>query len=314
MRKILIYGGATIVLILLAALLFIQVKGIPSYPVEKPAIILNTDSASLDRGKKLASMLCASCHLNPETRQLTGRPMVDAPKEFGEIHAPNITQHKTYGIGDWTEGEILFLLRTGIKRDGKYAPPYMAKLPLMADQDINAIIAFLKSNDRMVAAADIPDQPAKPSFLTKALTNTIFKPFLMPTAPIPMPDTSNAVELGGYLAKNLECFSCHSADFKTNDFLVPEKSEGYFGGGNKPLNEEGQVMPTPNLTPDKATGIGNWSEEKFVKALKSGIKEGEPALRYPMKPYTELTDKEAAAIYKYLMSIPPISNKVERSL
>ena len=71
-------------------------------------------------------------------------------------------------------------------------------------------------------------------------------------------------------------------------------------------------MLTPNLTPDKATRIGNWPEEKFVKALKSGIKEGEPALRYPMKPYTELTDKEAAAIYKYLMSIPPISNKVKR--
>ncbi|WP_216593764.1 cytochrome c [Flavihumibacter sp. ZG627] len=112
----------------------------------------------------------------------------------------------------------------------------------------------------------------------------------------------------------MECFSCHSADFKTNDFLVPELSEGYFGGGNKPLNEEGKVMPTPNLTPDKATGIGNWSEEKFVKALKSGIKDGEAALRYPMKPYPELTDKEAAAIYKYLMSIPSISNKVERNL
>ncbi len=313
MKKILLYGGATIALILLGAFLFIQIGGIPSYAVAKPAITLKNDSATLATGKKYVSMLCASCHMNPETRQLTGRHMSDAPKEFGTIYSPNITQDKTYGIGDWTPGEILYLLRTGIKRDGKYAPPYMAKLPVMSDEDITAIISFLKSDDPMVAPQAVADRPTEPSFLTKMLTRVAFKPFEMPAAPIAGPDSSDVVVLGAYLAKNLECFSCHSADFKTNDFLHPEKSEGYFGGGNKPLNHEGGVMPTPNLTPDVATGIGSWTAEKFVQALKTGIVEGQPALRYPMQPYTQLTDREAAAIYAYLKTIPPISNKVERA-
>ena len=104
------------------------------------------------------------------TGKLTGQRMKDAPAEFGEIHAPNITQDKTYGIGEWTDGEIVRLLRTGIKRDGQYAPPYMAKLPLMADEDIDAIISFLRSDHRMVIAESKPDTPTKPSLLTKVLS------------------------------------------------------------------------------------------------------------------------------------------------
>ena len=96
--------------------------------------------------------------------------------------------------------------------------------------------------------------------------------------------------------------------------MQPELSEGYFAGGNKPLNRKGQVMLTPNLTPDMETGIGKWTKAKFVKALKSGIVDNGPALAYPMQPYTHLTDKEAGAIYDYLMTIPPINNKVERSI
>ena len=95
--------------------------------------------------------------------------------------------------------------------------------------------------------------------------------------------------------------------------LEPEKSVGFMGGGNKPLNKEGKEMVTPNLTPDPETGIGNWTEEQFVTALKSGIVEGQPALRYPMVPYVHLTDHEAKAIYAYLRTVPPIKNKVTRS-
>ena len=100
----------------------------------------------------------------------------------------------------------------------------MAKLPHMADDDINAIISFLRSDDPLVAADPIPDQPSQPSFLTKLLCQVVMKPFPMPTEKIAMHDTTNVIELGEYLAHNLDCFSCHSADFKTNDFLHPEKT------------------------------------------------------------------------------------------
>jgi cytochrome c2 len=317
MKKALKYLGillAIVVVFALSGFTYISFKGIPTYEVEKIEFQSVSTPQSIERGRKLASMLCASCHKNPKTGNLSGTKMMDAPAEFGEIYSLNITQDKEYGIGDWTDAELLYLLRTGIKRDGTYAPPYMAKLPSMADEDMNAIISFLRSDDPLVRADPRVDRHPEPSFLTKVLCNTVMKPFPMPTEPIPLPDSTNMVALGKYLAHNLDCFSCHSADFKTNDFLTPEQSPGYFGGGNKPLDKKGRVMLTPNLTPDKETGIGNWTETEFVNAVKSGLKKGEPALQYPMAPYVHLTDTEAKAIFQYLQTIPPIKNKIERSI
>ncbi len=316
MKKLLKY-----VLILLGVVLslgiigfaYIEIRGIPSYEVKKLDYKVEITPERVEHGKKIALMLCANCHMNSETGVLTGHQMLDAPKEFGPIYSQNITQDKTYGIGTWTDGEILYLLRTGIKRDGQYAPPWMAKLPNMADEDIASIIAFLRSDDPMVAAASVPDQPCEPSFLAKFLSNVAFKPFPMPDHKIEMPDTNNAVEFGKYMVYNFDCYTCHSADFKTNDYLNPEKSVGFLGGGNKPLNKEGKQMVTPNLTPDEETGIGSWSEEKFVKALKTGIVDGAPSLRYPMVPFVQLTDNEAKAIYAYLRTVPPLKNKITRS-
>jgi mono/diheme cytochrome c family protein len=308
--KILAYVLGAVILLIVIAALFVQIKGIPSYEVQEVNIQVTPTPAKIQRGKKLASMLCSGCHMNAAKGNLTGQMMPDAPKEFGTIYSANITQDKTFGIGAWTDGEIAFLLRTGIKRDGKYAPPYMAKLPKMADDDLEAIIAFLRSDDPLVAADNTVDPPTEPSFLTKMLCQIVFKPYPMPSAPIPMPDTTNMVELGAYLATNLECFSCHSADFKTNDYLSPEKSPGFYGGGNKVLNLEGEVVLTANITMDKETGIGSWSEEQFIKTLKFGTRDGKPNFLYPMRPYALLTDKEASAIFYYLKTVPPLKNQV----
>jgi hypothetical protein len=302
-----------ILLIGLGGASFIAIRGIPSYEAKKIDYKVAITPERVERGKKLALLLCANCHKNHETGALTGHRMVDAPTEFGTIYSQNITQDKTYGIGTWTDGELLYLLRTGIKRDGKYAPPWMAKLPHMADEDMNSVIAFLHSDDPMVAASAVPGTPCVPSFLAKFLSTVAFKPLPMPDHKIEMPDTNKPVELGKYLAFNLECYSCHSADFKTNDYLDPEKSVGFMGGGNKPLNMEGQIMVTQNLTPDEETGIGKWTEDRFVNAVKNGIMENQPALRYPMVPYVYLTDKEAKAIYAYLRTVPPLKNNVPRS-
>ncbi|RXP44524.1 cytochrome c [Lutibacter sp. HS1-25] len=317
MKKTLkIFGIVITSIIVLLGIVFVYIgmSDIPSYEVQKIEFEVKSTPESIERGKNLTMMLCANCHLNKETGKLTGKKLLEAPTEFGDIYSQNITQDKKYGIGEWTNGELLYLFRTGIKRNGQYSPPYMAKLPNMADEDINAIISFLKSDNPMVVEDSTPDTPPAPSFLTKLLCRIAFKPFPMPTEKIALPDTNNKVELGKYLAYNLECFSCHSSDFKTNNFLEPELSKGYFAGGNKPLDEEGRVKFTPNLTPDKETGIGNWSKDDFVNAVKYGIKKGENALTNPMTPYTQLSDQEAEAIFAYLQTIPPIKNKVERSV
>lgn len=187
MRKLLKWLGlglAGIVVLLLIAFLYLNFTPIPSYEIEPVAFESRSSPEILTRGEKLTAMLCANCHLNNKTGKLTGKRMEDAPPEFGEIYAMNITQDKEYGIGEWTDAEILYLLRTGIKKDGQYSPPYMAKLPLMADDDINAIIAFLRSDHLMVNADSTPDIPSKPSVLTKFLSRIAFKPYPMPDAPI----------------------------------------------------------------------------------------------------------------------------------
>lgn len=290
---------------------FIHFRGIPTFEAKKPDYHVQVTPEKVARGKKIVLTLCANCHLNKNTGVLTGTQMREAP-EFGKLYSQNITADKTYGIGEWTDGELLFLLRTGIKRNGQYTPPYMAKLPHMSDDDIESVIAFLRSDDAMVAAAAVPDTACEPSFLTKFLCLVAFKPLPFPEKPVPNPDTTNIVEYGKYLTFNNDCWTCHSATFEKLNVLDPPLSFGYMGGGNPLKNPEGQTIISSNLTPDTETGIGNWTEEQFVKALRYGLRDGEPALRYPMVPFNHLTDSEAKAIYAYLKTVPAIKNKVER--
>lgn len=314
MKKVLKILGlvlAGIVLIVIVFAVYINASDIPSYEIEPISFNHTSSPEAIQRGQVLVTMLCAGCHMDSKTGKLTGINMVDIPDEFGEIYSPNITQDEQYGIGTWTDAELVYLLRTGIKRDGQYAPPYMAKLPLMADNDINAIIAFLRSDHKMVSPANVADTPPKPSFLVKILSRVAFKPFPMPAESIPMPDSSNSLELGEYLAHNLDCYTCHSADFKSNDYLNPPASAGYFGGGNQMLNKEGELVPIANITPHE-TGIGNWTKEQFIKAVRFGRRDGEENLSYPMLPYAQLTEKEVGAIYDYLQTVPPLDNQVER--
>src|SRR5207253_2651946 len=70
----------------------------------------------------------------------------------------------------------------------------------------------------------------------------------------------------------------------------------------------------PNLTPDKDTGLGKWTEQMFVQAFRKGKHMGADgrAIMPPM-PWMEiaaLTDQDQKAVYAYLMSIPPIRNSV----
>lgn len=317
MKRILKVLGLVLLVVLgigLTGFVYINSGDLPVYETQAVSFTASGTPEAIARGEKLTKMLCANCHMDRKSGTLTGTRMLDAPPEFGKIYSLNITGDPTHGIGAWTDGELVYLLRTGIKKDGQYAPPYMAKLPHMADSDLDAIISFLRSDHPLVLANPTPDVPSEPSFLTKLLCKVAWKPFPMPEHEIPLPDSTDELATGKYLAHNLDCFSCHSADFKTNNYLEPEKSPGYFAGGNMPLDLQGRVMYTPNLTPDKETGIGNWTKHQFVRAVRYGEKEGETALVYPMTPYVQLTDSEAGAIYTYLQSIPVIENEVKRSV
>jgi hypothetical protein len=317
MRKALRYLLLIIGVLLLAACslaAFVAIRGIPKYKAEHINLTIEPTPARIAKGEKLASMLCVHCHLDPNTGKLTGRHLTEVP-QFGAVYSRNITKDPEHGIGKWTDGELVYLIRTGLKPDGTYLPPYMAKLTHIADEDLFSIIAFLRSDNPLVQPDKTVPPATNPSFLTKFLCNAgITKPFPYPKQPILAPDTTDKVKWGEYIAiGELECFSCHSRDFAKNDYFNPEKSKGFFGGGNTLIDPDGQKIQSLNLTPDAETGIGTWSEAEFIKALKSGIVPGnQPALRPPMTPYVNLTDNEAKAIYAYLRTIPKIHNKVER--
>ncbi|MDB5190831.1 MAG: hypothetical protein JWQ96_394 [Segetibacter sp.] len=312
--KVLLLIVAALVVIIAIGAAVVSYRGIPKYQAQQIALKIDYTPARVENGAKLSSMLCNSCHLSDDTKKLTGRELSEV-KQFGKIFSKNITNDPNAGIGKWTDGELVYFLRTGLRPDGQYVPPYMPKLVHISDEDMNSIIAFLRSDHPNVAADKTQQPECEPSFLAKFLTNIgAFKPFPYPDKPIPGPDTTDLVKHGEYIALyQYECFACHSQDFAKNDYFKPELSEGFFGGGNKMLTREGNELQTLNITMDEKEGIGKWSEGEFVRAVKYGlVPNNKPALRYPMIPYSNLSDKEVRAIYAYLKTVPKQQNAVER--
>jgi len=76
---------------------------------------------------------------------------------------------------------------------------------------------------------------------------------------------------------------------------------------DKEMNE----IYSSNLTMDKETGIGSWSEEEFIRTLRFGMRPDNTPLRYPMIPAPMISEEEASAIWAYLQTIPVIVNEVE---
>lgn len=291
---------------------YIHFSGIPTYAQpEIPDIKVEVTPQKVEQGQKIASMLCMHCHSNKDN-QMAGRKLTDIPAAFGDIYSMNITSDEEKGIGNWSDGEIIYFLRTGLRKNGTYAPPYMPKFPLLSDDDIQSIVAWLRSGQHAVKPTREEPPTSEPSFLVKLLTHVAMKPLPYPDKAIENPDTTNQVEWGNYLSNKLYgCYHCHSADFKTNDDLFPEKSVGFYAGGNILINLVGSEIKSLNITPDTETGIGSWTEEDFLTALKTGKRKNGEQLRYPMLPYTRLTDGELKAIYAYLRTVPAIKHKVQ---
>ncbi|WP_428665794.1 c-type cytochrome [Runella sp.] len=296
------------------ALLFVNFRGVPSYEVNIPDNIKNVNvevtPERVARGEKIALIMCNACHANGENR-LVGKHIADLPAEFGKAYSLNITRDAEDGIGSWTDGEIIYFLKTGIKRTGQYAP-IMPKFPRMADEDLKSVIAYLRSDRFPVQATKGAGHEQEPSFLLKVLTNTVMKPIEPITEPILVPDSTDKTAFGKYIANDLiACYGCHSGDFAKEDPLHPEKSFGFYGGGIKMPDLEGNIIPSANLTFDEETGISKkYTEEQFVQAVRLCKKPDGTLLRYPMQPHLTLTDYEVKAIYAYLKTVPKIRNNV----
>lgn len=309
--KILLLVIGAVVAVIAGVMVFVAVRGIPTYEPETVEMQVIVTPEKVQNGFKLASMVCNHCHSSPNSSQLIGRKVEDIDPAFGTVYSMNITQHPEKGIGKWTDGELAYFLRTGIRPDGSFAPPYMPKFPLLSDYDMESIIAYLKSDHITVQANEEEPPPSEPSFLTKFLTNFVIKPNPYPEGAMPSPDTTDLLAYGQYLATaQLGCYECHSASFPTNNNLQPELSKGFMGGGNKLFDMEGKPVFSPNITFDGTTGIGEWTEAQFLETVKWGRRADGTTIQYPMMPYTRLTDTEVKAIYAYLKTVPAIHNDV----
>lgn len=108
---------------------------------------------------------------------------------------------------------------------------------------------------------------------------------------------ADLVKRGAYLVTAGDCVACHTAP------------GGKPFAGNYVLNTPIGKIRTPNLTPDKATGLGNWTEDEFARAMHDGItKDG--SYLYPAFPfawYTKITREDVKAIFAYLRSLEPVN-------
>ncbi|MGC1776913.1 MAG: c-type cytochrome [Xanthobacteraceae bacterium] len=107
---------------------------------------------------------------------------------------------------------------------------------------------------------------------------------------------ADQVKRGEYLARAADCMVCHTAP----------RGAQYAGGLAIPL-PFGTIY-SPNITPDKDTGIGDYSDQDFLNAVQRGIRR-DGARLYPAMPYTSytyMTDADALAIKSYLFSLPAV--------
>jgi mono/diheme cytochrome c family protein len=261
------------------------------------------------RGERLTFATCGSCHFGNDG-QLSGKHLEDVPKVFGKVYSANITSDKTNGIGKWSGGQIAYFIRTGIKPDATKANLAMPRFPNIADPELEAIIAFLKSDSSAAKASDVKAPPSRIKLAGKLATKMVLEKYDYPSKPKQATDTAFLTGYGDYLVNDvLHCFACHSANIARIDVKNPTRSKGYLGGGTKLISANGEKIISPNITFDETTGLGSYSEQQFFDVMKMGRKNNGEWIKPPMQPYSSLSDNDIQAIYEYLKIVPVINNK-----
>jgi cytochrome c5 len=156
-----------------------------------------------------------------------------------------------------------------------------------------SLIAALLTLTASLCAADDIHQPSATAL------ESIYPTYPPTTAQ--NPEQERLIKKGEYLAKMGDCIACH-----TN---VKGGTPSYAGGLS--IATPFGTFYSPNITPDKKTGIGTWTEADFIRALKEG-KNPQGDNYFPVFPYiyfANTSDDDARAMYAYFMSIPPVEQQ-----
>jgi mono/diheme cytochrome c family protein len=313
------------VLLLVVIILVVYVQLAWDRPVNRPAAQMTapTDAQTVARGEYLYkyTLRCWMCHGSEgnnsfEESQAGGWEIdaTDIGPGFGFIYVPNITPDPETGIGAWTDGELVRALREGLDREGRILFPAMeAELWRgLSDEDALALVSYLRS-----MSPERNEVPANRfSFVYKALMGLrIVKPQPAITAHVVAPPRGPTVAYGEYLATHASmCAGCHTPRSpNTGEYdLTQPLAGGIFALG---LPEEGYSATGSNLTPHVATGIGDWSEEQFMIAMRTGLRpDGTVILPImPWPSYNYWSENDLRAVWLYLRSLEPIDHKVPAS-
>jgi mono/diheme cytochrome c family protein len=144
------------------------------------------------------------------------------------------------------------------------------------------------------------------------------------------------VEHGAYMVRAMGCNDCHTPWKMGPKGPEPDMSRALTGHPENlkmppaPQLPEGPwvavigatqtawsgpwgVSFTANLTPDKETGLGDWTEDMFIKTMRTGLHQGKGRPILPPMPWSmigKLTDNDLKDVFAYLQSLPPVKNRV----
>lgn len=250
---------------------------------------------------------CA-CHTVPRGTPHVGGRAFSIP--LGKVYATNITQDKETGIGSWSDTEIRDSIVKGIRPKGERLLPVMPydAYSGMAEEDLKALVAYVRTLKPM--RKETPTLKVWLPFFRSLFTPLWLKLFGRFSSP-PAKAPTSGVERGRYLVEHVSlCGDCHTP----RNFLgVPNRDLHLAGTRSGPFGEK-----IPNITPEKVTGIGDWSRQEIADFLLTGNK---PNSDYALDLMAEVIEgtplgfknmkrEDALAIADYLKTIRPIYNKI----
>ncbi len=262
----------------------------PRFQNEKPrpvhvSALSASSPASIASGKRVYEKLqCGKCHGTDGTG--ADAVAADFKDEWNfETNAVNLTEPWTFR-GGATARDIYLRFKTGV--DGTPMPSYVGAASEKEMWDLaNYIVSIGRKPVWKMSAAEIKEFYAKADAQAKA----------------------NPVQRGKYLVRTIGCAVCHSV---FGDNIGPVEGTQFSGGLTFDLYPFGKFV-TRNLTSDKETGLGNWTDQEIKRAFTQGIsRDGRKFLPFPM-PWTafaSLKEDDQNAMVAYLRTLPAVHHKI----
>jgi mono/diheme cytochrome c family protein len=257
----------------------------------------------VERGAYLARAAdCMVCHTSQGGKEYTGGLGFKLP--FGMLYSTNITPDKETGIGKYTDQDFLNAVHRGIRRDGARLYPAMpfTSYSYISDADALAIKAYLFNLPPVRAVA--PENTLMFPFNQRWAM--IFWSVLFDPDTRFEPDTSKSPEWnrGAYLAEALaHCGECHTPRNLAFALDNRKKFAGALTAGWRAFN----------ISSDKTTGVGGWSDADLTSYLSTGHAAGHGTASGPMgeavdQSFSQLAPEDIRAVVTYLRSIPAITS------